>query len=136
MIVYAAGYVSSLVVFLFLDFLWLGVVARDFYQSRLAMVIDMHVSWPLAGLFYALHIAGVVFFVITPAMTDGHSVAWVLMRGALYGFFTYATYDLTNLATVRNWPVMLAVVDMLWGAFLNAAVALAGIAVMRGVSGS
>ena len=122
---------GSLVVFLLLDMVWLGVVARDFYHSRLAGVIDMAVNWPVAAVFYALHVTGVMVFVTVPAVQGGSGVGGVLWRGALYGLFTYATYDLTNLATVRGWPAGLAVVDIAWGMLLNAAVALAGFWILR-----
>jgi len=122
---------GSLAVFLVLDMIWLGVVARDFYQSRLASVIDMQVNWPVAALFYALHVTGVMVFVTVPAMQGDTGVGGLLLRGALYGLFTYATYDLTNLATVRGWPPVLAFVDIVWGMLLNAAVALAGFWMLR-----
>jgi len=101
-------------------------VAQAFYHSRLAGVIDMHVNWPFALLFYMLHVIGIMVFVAVPAVQGGMGAGSLLLRGALYGLFTYATYDLTNLATVRDWPVGLAFVDIAWGMLLNAAVALAG----------
>lgn len=122
---------GSLVVFLLLDMVWLGVVAHDFYQSRLAGVIEMAVNWPFAFLFYALHVTGVMVFVTFPAVQGGAGIGGLLLRGALYGLFTYATYDLTNLATVRDWPAGLAFVDIAWGMLLNAAVALAGFWILR-----
>jgi uncharacterized membrane protein len=131
MIHLAVAWAGSLVAFLILDIAWLGLVARDFYHVRLAGVIDMQVNWPFAGLFYMLHVIGVMVFVTVPAVQGGTGVGGVLLRGALYGFFTYATYDLTNLATVRGWPVGLAFVDIAWGMLLNAAVALAGFWILR-----
>lgn len=122
---------GSFSVFLAMDSLWLGVLARDFYRTRLGSVIDMHVSIPAAAVFYVLHVAGVMIFVTVPAVQAGAGASSVLLRGALYGFFTYATYDLTNLATVRHWPLSLALVDIAWGVCLNAAVALAGFALLR-----
>lgn len=128
---YVAGYVAALAVFLFLDMLWLGVIARDYYRIRLKAVVDMHVSWSVAFVFYALHIAGLFLFVVSPAMNSESSLGDTVLRGALYGFFTYATYDLTNWATVRAWPAGLALVDMTWGAVLNACVTLAGMVTLR-----
>jgi len=122
---------GSLMVFLLLDMVWLGVVARDFYHSRLSCVIELAVNWPFAILFYVLHVTGVIVFVTMPAVQGGVAVGGLLLRGALYGLFTYATYDLTNLATVRGWPVGLAFVDIAWGMLLNAAVALAGFWLLR-----
>jgi len=122
---------GSFVVFLAMDAIWLGVLARDFYRTRLAAVIDMHVNIPAAALFYILHVAGVMIFVTVPSVQAGSGLPSVLFRGALYGLFTYATYDLTNLATVRHWPLSLALVDIAWGVCLNAVVALAGFVVLR-----
>ncbi|HAS81587.1 MAG TPA: DUF2177 domain-containing protein, partial [Verrucomicrobia bacterium] len=110
--------------------LWLGLVAKAFYQSRMATVVNMEVNWPVAGLFYALHVIGIMFFVTVPAVQVGLPLPSVLWRGALYGFFTYATYDLTNLATVRGWPASVALVDMAWGAFLNAVVSVASVLII------
>jgi len=101
-------------------------VAREFYHSRLAGVVDLQVNWPIAMLFYVLHVIGVMVFVTVPVVQGGIGIGGLLLRGALYGLFTYATYDLTNLATVRDWPMLLAFVDIAWGMLLNAAVALAG----------
>ena len=122
---------GSFTVFLAMDSVWLGVLARDFYRTRLATVIDMHVNMPAAAIFYILHVVGVMLFVTVPAVQAGSGTVSVMIRGALYGFFTYATYDLTNLATVRHWPIQLAMVDIAWGACLNAVVAVAGVAVLR-----
>lgn len=125
------GWLAAFAIFLFLDYLWLGWIARDFYRSRLTAVVDFHVNMPVAALFYILHVIGVMIFVVVPAVQTQATIANVLLRGALYGFFTYATYDLTNLATVKNWPVMMVCVDIVWGAFLNAWVGLAGFTAAR-----
>ncbi len=125
------SWLVALVIFLVLDSLWLGIVARDFYRSRLSNVIDMQVQFPVAAVFYMLHITGVMIFVIQPAAQNGSGLLMLLCRGGLYGLFTYATYDLTNLATVRNWPLSLALTDILWGTVLNAMVALSGFLVWR-----
>lgn len=129
-----AGWGGSLAVFLALDMVWLGIVAREFYRTRMAAVVDMQVSWPAAILFYCLHVTGVMFFVVWPGVQAETGLLALLVRGALYGLFTYATYDLTNLATVRDWPLSLALLDMGWGMLLNAAVALAGFLVLRRLS--
>ncbi len=124
------GWSAGLIAFLALDAFWLGFAARDFYQSRLGSVIDMHVRYPVAGVFYALHLVGVMYFVVMPSAQSDLGLWHVLFRGALYGLFTYATYDLTNLATVRGWPVSLALVDIGWGMVLNAVVAMVAMAVV------
>jgi uncharacterized membrane protein len=101
--------------------LWLGVVARDFYQTKLAHLLG-EVNWPAAIIFYLVFLVGLTIFAIYPAINSG---AWTtaLVWGAMFGFFTYATYDLTNLATLRDWPMVVVMVDIAWGTFLGGAVA-------------
>jgi uncharacterized membrane protein len=116
-------YIVALPVFLIIDFLWLGFIASGFYKSQIGFLMG-EVRWVAALIFYAIFALGLTFFAIYPAVTKG-TYATALVLGALFGFFTYATYDLTNLATLRGWPVTLVVVDILWGICLSATVALA-----------
>ena len=104
--------------------LWLGVVAKKFYIKHIGLLMKVNVNWLAAILFYLLFIGGLVVFVIAPAVEEG---SWVraLVFGALFGLITYATYDLTNLATLKYWPVAVTVVDLLWGMALAASVSLA-----------
>ena len=118
-------FLISLPLFFLIDLLWLGVVARDFYRQQLGD--RMAVSWPPALLFYGVFLVGLTYFATAPALALGWPAAGV--AGALYGFFTYATYDLTNLATLKDWPVSLVVVDMVWGTVLGGAVAASTVAV-------
>lgn len=111
----------SVPIFCALDLLWLGFIARDFYQSRLEHLLA-EVNWFAAILFYIVFLLGLTFFATYPAVTKGTLLTAVIL-GALYGFFTYATYDLTNLATLTNWPVSLAIIDILWGTILGSLVA-------------
>jgi uncharacterized membrane protein len=113
----AVLYLITTCVFLACDLVWLGVVARGFYQRHLGYLMRPQPNWPAALLFYLLFIVGLLIFVIKPAL-DAHSAVRALTYGALFGFFTYATYDLTNLATVRDWPLVITVVDMTWGVVL------------------
>jgi uncharacterized membrane protein len=115
-------YLLTVPVFLAIDLLWLGVLARGFYRDNLAHLLSPTVNWPAALLFYLLFIAGILYFAALPALAEG-SVRRALVNGALFGFFTYATYDLTNLATLPNWPLRVVLVDVLWGTVLCAAVA-------------
>jgi uncharacterized membrane protein len=117
-------YALALPIFFAVDMVWLGVVAKNFYRKQLGFLMSGEVTWTAAILFYLLFIGGLVFFVIMPAMEKG---SWVraLLVGALFGLITYATYDLTNLATVKNWPLLVTVVDLAWGATLAAAVSTA-----------
>ena len=117
---YALIYVSAIIAFLAIDGVWLLVIAKDFYRSRLGDLFAP--ALPAAAIFYLVYTLGLCIFVVVPALTRG-SLSYALMYGALFGFFAYATYDLTNLATLKNWSLTLSVVDMCWGAVLSASVA-------------
>ncbi|MEN9390400.1 MAG: hypothetical protein RLZZ283_500 [Candidatus Parcubacteria bacterium] len=114
-------YVIALPVFFAIDMLWLGVVAKGFYFNQIGALMKTDINWTAAIIFYLIFIAGLIVFVIAPAVEKGE---WMhaLLFGALFGFITYATYDLTNLATLKEWPLLVSLVDMLWGAVLAASV--------------
>ena len=122
---YAVAYAATAVAFLAIDFVWLGYIARDFYRSQLGDLLADPVNLPAAAVFYLIYVIGVVIFAISPALKSG---AWTdaLLYGALFGFFCYATYDMTNLATIRNWPLTMTLVDMAWGTALTATAATIG----------
>lgn len=122
---YAKLYLSSLAVFLAIDFVWLGFVARDFYKKNLGYLLAEQPNWFAAGLFYLLFVAALNVFVVAPAL-QAQSFVRAVVLGALFGLTTYATYDLTNHATVRDWPWIVTVVDLIWGTVLSALVAIAG----------
>ena len=115
-------YLATVPVFFMIDLVWLGLVARDFYRNELKAFLSPRVNWPAAIVFYLIYIAGILFFAVRPAIAAN---AWpkALYLGALYGFFTYATYDLTNMATLQDWPLKVVLVDILWGVLLCASVA-------------
>ncbi|MDM7996420.1 MAG: DUF2177 family protein [Acidobacteriota bacterium] len=115
-------YLITIPIFFVIDLIWLGVVARGFYQKHLGYLMRTPINWTAAIIFYLLFIVGIVFFAIKPAL-ESQSPVRALVYGALFGFFTYATYDLTNLATIKNWPVIVTVVDLAWGTVLCGAVA-------------
>jgi uncharacterized membrane protein len=121
-------YLITLPIFFVVDLVWLGVVARDLYQQKLAHVMKPQINWGAAIAFYLIFIVGIVIFAIRPAL-EVQSAARALAWGALFGFFTYATYDLTNLATIRDWPLIVTVVDLVWGTVLCATVAWVGYSV-------
>ena len=123
-------YLPALVVFLVLDALWLGVVARGFYREQLGDLMRPDVRWGAALLFYLLFIAAVLVFVVLPALERG-SLAYAIGMGAFFGLVAYATYDLTNLAVLRGFPAKVAVVDMAWGAVVTAATSVAAFLVGR-----
>lgn len=116
-------YFIALPIFFAMDMIWLGVAAKNFYAKQIGFLMKSNVNWLAAVLFYLLFIVGLVVFVIAPAVEKG---SWVraLLFGALFGLITYATYDLTNLATVRDWPLALTAVDLTWGAVLAASVSV------------
>jgi len=110
-------YLLTVPVFFLIDMIWLGFVARNFYKEQLHSLLSPQVNWTAALLFYFIYIAGILFFAVRPGLEAG-SFARACLSGALFGFFTYATYDLTNLATLRDWPVLVSVVDIGWGILL------------------
>jgi uncharacterized membrane protein len=110
-----------LVVFFAIDLFWLGVVAKDLYSKYLGYLMAPQINWVAAITFYLLFIVGLMIFVLLPAL-DKQSLSHALIYGALFGFFTYATYDLTNLATIRDWPITITIIDLIWGTSLSAAV--------------
>lgn len=118
-------YLIAFSVFLAIDLLWLGVIAKSFYFRHLEPFFAEKINWPAAFIFYVLFVAGILIFAVLPAV-EKQSLQRAVVYGALFGFFTYATYDLTNLATLRSWPIPIVIVDMLWGTVLCAVVALAG----------
>ena len=124
MISYLKLYAMTVPRFFAVDIIWLGVVAKTFYRDNLGFILSPKVNWPAAISFYLLYIAGILIFAVVPALEKG-SFSKALLWGCLYGFFTYATYDLTNMATIKDWPLKVVVVDILWGVFLCAVVASA-----------
>ena len=123
-------YAVALVVLLLLDGLWLGLVARSFYQAHLGFIMTGNINWAAAGVFYLLFVAGLVVFVVSPGVREGH-LGKAALKGALFGLVTYATYDLTNMATIERWPLAVTIVDLAWGAALSAAVASAAVWLFR-----
>lgn len=114
-------YAIALPVFFAIDMVWLGLVATNFYRGQIGSLMKSDINWTAAIVFYLLFILGLVFFVITPAIEKG-SWTYALLVGAFFGFITYATYDLTNLATLKDWPLLVTIVDLVWGAVLAASV--------------
>ena len=116
---YVAGYVAALLTFLSADMAWLGTMAPRFYRPTLGDIAISGVNLPPAIVFYALYPVGLLIFATIPALKSG-SIASAVVSGALFGFFTYATYDLTNQATLRNWTLQLTLIDVSWGTILAA----------------
>ncbi|MCE2895696.1 MAG: DUF2177 family protein [Flammeovirgaceae bacterium] len=114
-------YLIALPIFFMVDMIWLGLLAKNFYKNQIGFLMKPDVNWTAAIIFYLLFLVGVVLFVIEPAL-EKKDLMFALSRGALFGLITYATYDLTNLATLKDWPLKVVVVDMIWGAVLSGTV--------------
>lgn len=114
-------YLIALPIFFIIDFLWLALVARKFYLAQIGSLMKTNINWTAAIIFYLLFIAGLIIFAIAPSL-EKKSIISAIVLGGLFGFFTYATYDLTNLATLKNWPITVTVVDLIWGVILAASV--------------
>lgn len=112
-------FVITYVIFFLIDIVWLALIAPKFYNAQIGHLMSEKVNWAAALVFYLIYIAAVLFFVVNPALLDG-SVKVAVIRGALLGFAMYATYDLTNLATLKDWPMLVTVVDLVWGTFITA----------------
>jgi len=115
-------YAISVPVFFAIDMIWLGVIARGFYRKALEPLLTPTINWTAAFLFYFLFLVGILIFALLPGI-ERRSLVHTVTMAALFGFLAYATYDLTNLATLREWPLVLSIVDMVWGAFLSAGTA-------------
>lgn len=107
-------YFIALPVFLAIDMIWLGLIAKNFYAKQIGFLMKSNINWLAAVIFYLLFIIGLVIFVIAPAMQK-NSWLQALLLGALFGLIAYATYDLTNLATIKNWPILVTIIDLIWG---------------------
>ena len=115
--IYIKLFLSSLFTFLLLDAIWLGFVARGFYARELSLYLTDNVNWASAFIFYIIFNIGLLIFVILPSI-EKNSYSMLVIYALLYGLVTFATYDLTNLATVKDWPLLVSLVDMLWGMFV------------------
>jgi uncharacterized membrane protein len=127
------SYLLTTVVFFAIDMAWLGFIAKNLYRKYLGSFLSDTVNWTAAIIFYLLFIVGIFYFSILPAV-EKNSLAKAVLSGALFGFFTYATYDLTNLATLKNWPLPIVFIDIIWGAVLTGLVSTAGYFIVKWVS--
>lgn len=117
----AVLYVLTIPVFLAVDAVWLGLVAPKFYGRHIGHLMADKINWAAALLFYILFIVGIVVLAVVPAVEKG-SLPRAILAGALLGLVAYGTYDLTNLATLRDWPLIVTMVDLVWGTVLAAVV--------------
>ena len=131
MVNYLKLYFGTLLVFFAIDILWLGLVANKLYTKYLGFLMG-ETNWQAAIIFYLLFIVGILVFVVVPGVKEG-SLSKTLMHAALFGLITYATYDLTNLATIKDWPLLITIIDLIWGTLLSVLVSLASFFIARQV---
>jgi uncharacterized membrane protein len=122
-------YFITLIVFVIIDIIWLALIAKKIYKSELGFIMSPKPNIIAAVVFYALFIFGLVYFVVQPAV-DTVSFQTALTSGLLFGLITYGTYDLTNLATLKNWPLKITVIDLCWGTFLGGSVSVISYLIM------
>jgi uncharacterized membrane protein len=115
-------YAVAFATFMVIDLIWLGLIANDLYRKAIGPLMLDKPNWPVAVVFYLIFVAGLVYFAIGPA-ADGGTFQDALVKGALFGFFTYATFDLTNWAVLKGWTPWIVPIDMAWGTFLGGSVA-------------
>jgi len=127
------SYLLTAVVFFAIDMAWLGFIAKDLYRKLLGGFLSDKVNWTAAIIFYLLFIIGIFYFSILPAV-EKNSVSKAILSGALFGIISYATYDLTNLATLKNWPLPIVFIDIAWGGLLTAMVSTAGYYIVKWVA--
>jgi len=108
----------AFIIFFVIDIVWLGLFAKKIYQSQIGYILAKKPNWYAAIVFYILYIVFLLIFAVMPALDKG-SLTDAMLYGALFGFITYATYDLTNLATLDKWPLKVTIIDMIWGTFLG-----------------
>ena len=111
-------YLIALVSFIIVDGIWLGFIAKSLYKKELGHLLSSNPNWIAAIIFYLIFLVGLIYFVINPGI-EKESIKTILISGALFGLLTYATYDLTNLATLKNWPLKITVIDLIWGTSLS-----------------
>lgn len=128
---YVYAYFVSLITMSVLDAVWLALIAPSFYKQHIGFIMSDSPNILAAALFYGIYIAGLTVFVVYPAWKQHYSTLKTVCLGGLLGLVAYATYDLTNLATLKDWPVIVTVVDLVWGTLLTGSVALVSVLVLR-----
>jgi uncharacterized membrane protein len=127
------SYLLTALVFFAIDFVWLGLVAQDIFRRHVGHLMRSDINWPAAVVFYLAFIVGILVFAVYPSV-DRDSLLRAMGLGALFGFFTYATYDLTNLATLKDWPISITIMDIVWGMVLTTVVSAAGFYIVRALT--
>ncbi len=125
-------YFIAVPIFFIIDLTWLGVIAKDLSQKHMGHFMRPVPNWPVAVLFYLLFIIGLVIFAIYPAIRN-NSWSYALLYGALFGFFTYMTFDLTSLAVLKDWPWKIVIIDIIWGVVLSSSVSVAAYFIAKNI---
>ena len=125
------AYLSSILPMLAIDGIWLATMSKRFYAAHLGSLMKASPKLAPAGIFYLLYALGITLLVAVPAVNDGTALLKVFAYGALLGLVAYGTYDLTNQATLKVWPVVVTVVDLVWGALLTGVVSIISVALTR-----
>lgn len=130
---YIKTYAVTFIVFFVLDILWLGLVAKNYYREQLGHLMAENTNWLAAVIFYSIFITGLIYFAVNPALAQDN---WMLALkvGALFGFMCYATYDMTNLSTLKDWPLTVTLIDIFWGTTLNGLTATISFFIIRWLS--
>lgn len=118
MLRYLILYAITVAIFFAIDILWIGVIAKNLYREKLGFILSDKVNWAAAIIFYLIYIGGIIYFAVAPAI-QAHSLSTAIMNGVLLGILCYATYDLTNMATIAQWPLSITIIDIIWGGFLT-----------------
>lgn len=126
----ARNYLIALVVFLAIDMVWLTVIAKSLYAQHLGYLMAPKAKLLAALIFYLLFVLGLQYFVLNPALASG-SWTTALLSGMFFGLVTYATYDLTNLATIRDWPILITVIDLVWGSVVSGLTSVLSFLIIR-----
>ena len=124
---FLSAYLATLLAFIVADSIWISAFARDFYRARIGHLLSSNPSFPAAAAVYLIYAAGVLIFAVTPALETNDWLRAAVF-GSAFGFFTYALYDLTCHATLKDWPLSVALADMVWGTFVTALAAAVGYA--------
>jgi len=122
----------AFVIFILIDLLWLGIIAKDLYQKEMGHLMKQDVNFVVAIIFYIIFIAALTIFVLVPGIESGSLVKTIFL-GALFGLASYATYDLTNYATMEGFPLKIVIIDLIWGTSLSTLISLFTYLIYQGV---
>lgn len=120
----------TFVVFLAIDFVWLNFIAKNIYATKIGHLLAENPKLFPALIFYLIFVIGIIVFAVLPGY-EAQNIWRTVILGALFGLLTYSTYDLTNLATLKNWPVSVTVIDLIWGTFVSTVASVAGYYIAR-----